>query len=117
MTVHFVANEASIVDGKPMIVEIQGRSIGVYRIKGELFALHNYCPHAGAPLCKGAVEGTALGSNVYEYTFGRKGEIVRCPWHGWEFDIKSGISLHDPAVRAKSYKVVVEEGKVGIVLR
>lgn len=116
MKIHFIADENEIEEAKPKIVEVDGRSIGVYRIGGRYYALHNYCPHAGAPLCKGAIEGTALLSNVYEYAYGREGEIVKCPWHGWEFDIKNGISLHDPSVRAKSYRVVVEDGKIGIVV-
>lgn len=116
MPTEFVAHVDDIQDGGHIIVDVQGRSIGVYRINGEFFALHNYCPHAGAPLCKGQTVGTTLESKVYEYRFGRPGEIVRCPWHGWEFDIKTGKSLVDPKVRARSYKVVVEDGRIGIVL-
>ncbi|QGQ95206.1 Rieske (2Fe-2S) protein [Paenibacillus psychroresistens] len=115
MTTHFVAHVDQIEEGKPIIIEVQGRSVGVYSINGEYYALHNYCPHAGAPICKGLVVGTALPSEVYEYEFGRLGEIVRCPWHGWEFEIKTGLALHDPNVRVKSYPVVVENGEIGVV--
>jgi nitrite reductase/ring-hydroxylating ferredoxin subunit len=57
-----------------------------------------------------------MPSPVYEYEYGRKGELVRCPWHGWEFDIKTGKSIFSDKVRTRSYKVQVDEGKVGIVL-
>ncbi|HZG74290.1 MAG TPA: Rieske 2Fe-2S domain-containing protein, partial [Paenibacillus sp.] len=66
MGVHFVAEAEAIAEGQSIIVDVQGRSIGLYRIEGEVYALHNYCPHAGAPLCKGQVVGTTLPSPVYE---------------------------------------------------
>ncbi|TMV48025.1 Rieske (2Fe-2S) protein [Paenibacillus mesophilus] len=116
MAVHYVAEAGDIAEGGRMIVEVEGRSIGVYRVNGELYALHNRCPHEGAPLCKGPVCGTTMPSRVYEYEYGRRGELVRCPWHGWEFEIKTGKSLFSDKVRTRSYKVQVDEGKVGIVL-
>ncbi|MCY9698175.1 Rieske (2Fe-2S) protein [Paenibacillus alginolyticus] len=116
MATHFVTDLISMADGQHVIVNVEGRSIGLYRINGEYYALHNRCPHEGAQLCKGKVCGTTLPSDVYAYQFGRQGEIVRCPWHGWEFDIKTGKSLVDEKVRVRSYKVTVEDGKVGIVI-
>ncbi|GAA3413456.1 Rieske (2Fe-2S) protein [Paenibacillus hodogayensis] len=116
MTVHYVAEADDIAEGKRIIVEVEGRSIGVYRVKGELYALHNRCPHEGAQLCKGRICGTTLPSPVYEYEYGRHGELVRCPWHGWEFEIKTGKSVFSDKVRTRSYKVRVDAGKVGIVL-
>jgi len=48
-------------------------------------------------------------SPVGEYVLKRPGEIIRCPWHGWEFDIKTGRSIFNPhRVRVKSYEVRVE---------
>ncbi|TBL70106.1 Rieske (2Fe-2S) protein [Paenibacillus thalictri] len=116
MATHFVAEEKDLADGQHIIVDVEGRSIGLYRLDGEFYALHNYCPHEGAPLCKGPVCGTTLPSSVYEYRFGREGEIIRCPWHGWEFEIKTGKSLVNEKVRTRRYKVEVENGKVGIVI-
>jgi nitrite reductase/ring-hydroxylating ferredoxin subunit len=57
-----------------------------------------------------------LPSGVYEYEYGRSGELVRCPWHGWEFEIKTGKAVFSDKVRTRSYKVRVDEGKVGIVI-
>lgn len=103
-------------EGTSVIVQVQGRSIGVYNVKGEYYAIHNYCPHQGAQLCKGPVCGTTLQSPVYEYIYGRDQEILRCPWHGWEFDLKTGKSLFGGRVRARIYPVRVVDGKVCIVL-
>lgn len=116
MAIHYVAQADEIEEGKSKIVDVEGRSIGIYRIGEAYYALHNRCPHEGAPLCKGPVCGTTLPSNVYEYEFGRKGELVRCPWHGWEFEIKTGKSVFDEKVRTRSYKVQVDEGKIGIII-
>jgi nitrite reductase/ring-hydroxylating ferredoxin subunit len=116
MPVHFVMDAGDIPESGHAIVSVEGREIGIYRIGGEYYALHNYCPHQGAPLCAGIVCGTNLPSDVYRYEYGRQGEIVRCPWHGWEFDIKTGKSLFNEKVRARSYKVELRDGKIGIVI-
>lgn len=116
MAVYYVATLNDIPEGSHKIVEVKGRSIGIYNIKGEFYALNNYCPHQGAELCKGTVCGTNLESDVYDYIYGRDQEIVRCPWHGWEFDIKTGISLFSDSVRTKKYNVVVDKEKIGVVI-
>jgi nitrite reductase (NADH) small subunit len=116
MAVYPVARTEEIPMGTFKIVQIEGRSIGVYNVKGEYYAINNYCPHQGAELCKGPVCGTTLESQVYEFIYGRDREILRCPWHGWEFDIKTGKSLFSDKVRARSYPVMVEDGQIGIVI-
>jgi len=116
VAVHPVALVEAIPPGTFKIVKIENRSIGVYNVKGTYYAVHNYCPHQGAELCKGPVGGTTLESQVYEFIYGRDQEILRCPWHGWEFDLKTGKSLFNEKVRTRSYPVVVENGMVGIVI-
>lgn len=116
MTVHYVAEAGDIREGEHRIVTVEGRSIGVYNIGGSYYAIYNRCPHEGAELCKGPVCGTTLPSRVYEYEYGRSGELVRCPWHGWEFDIRTGKSLFSDKVRTRTYKIQVDDGKIGIVL-
>jgi nitrite reductase/ring-hydroxylating ferredoxin subunit len=91
------------------IVEIAGRSVGVFNIDGEYYALRNSCPHQGGPLCAGRVSGFLMARQPGEYTYARRGEILRCPWHGWEFDIKTGQSWFDPQrTRVRTYPVAVE---------
>ncbi|MCM3495962.1 MULTISPECIES: Rieske (2Fe-2S) protein [Paenibacillus] len=117
MAVHYVLTEDAIPEGGRAVVEIDGREIGIYRVNGEYHAILNYCPHQGAPICAGPVSGTTLPSEVYSYEYGREGEVVRCPWHGWEFDLRTGESLFSERIRVKKYKVEVHEGKIGIVMR
>ncbi|WP_317953741.1 Rieske (2Fe-2S) protein [Paenibacillus chitinolyticus] len=116
MAVHDVLGAADVPEGGHVLVEVEGREICIYRIGGEFYALHNYCPHQGAPMCSGLVSGTNLPSDVYEYDYSRQGEIVRCPWHGWEFDIKTGKSLFSDRTRIKKYELEIKDGRIGIVL-
>ena len=109
MARHVVGTVAEIPPGSRKIVEAAGISIGVFNVRGSFHALRNRCPHQGAPLCLGSVKGTALPSAPGEYLWAREGEILRCPWHGWEFDILTGRSICSPeAIRVRSYPVTVE---------
>ena len=80
--------------------------------KGELFALYDRCPHEGGSLCARQADRRWSRSTAPATTaVARKGEIIRCPWHGWEFDLRTGKSWCDPArVRVKNYAVAVEPG-------
>jgi nitrite reductase/ring-hydroxylating ferredoxin subunit len=106
---HIIGRVSELPPGERRIVEVAGRSIGVFNVHGKYYALRNRCPHQGAPLCLGAIKGMALPSKPGEYVWGREGEILRCPWHGWEFDILTGRSIFNPhRVRVRTYEVSVE---------
>jgi len=95
--------------GTRKIVTVGGRSIGVFNIRGQFYALRNRCPHQGAPLCLGRVKGTTISSKPYEYFYARDEEIIQCPWHGWEFEIATGRTYFNPhRMRVKTYDVTVE---------
>jgi nitrite reductase/ring-hydroxylating ferredoxin subunit len=107
---HVVARVGEIPPGERKIIEVEGRSIGVFNVNGSFYALRNACPHQGAPLCLGRVQGTALPSTPGQYVWAREGEIIRCPWHGWEFDLTTGRSIFNPhRTRVRSYDVTVVE--------
>lgn len=109
MGVHVVAPVSELPPGERRIVEVEGRSIGVFNVGGSYYALRNACPHQGAPLCLGSLGGTSAPAAPGEYVWEREGEILSCPWHGWEFDIRTGRSLFDPRkTRVRSYEVAVE---------
>jgi nitrite reductase/ring-hydroxylating ferredoxin subunit len=106
---HIIGRVSELPPGERTIVEVDGRSIGVFNLHGQYYALRNRCPHQGAPLCLGAIKGMALPSKPGEYRWGREGEIVRCPWHGWEFDITNGRSIFNPhRVHVRTYEVTIE---------
>jgi 3-phenylpropionate/trans-cinnamate dioxygenase ferredoxin subunit len=109
---HVIGAVADFPAGTRRIVVLEDRSIGVFNVNGTYYALRNSCPHQGAPLCVGTVTGMTLPSTPGEYLYGREGEIVRCPWHGWEFDITTGKSICDPyRCLVKTYEVTVESNE------
>jgi nitrite reductase/ring-hydroxylating ferredoxin subunit len=103
-----VANVDEIPEGGRKLVTVEGREIGVFRVNGRYYAVRNRCPHQGGPLCLGPTTGLVTSSLPGSYGYEREGEILRCPWHGWEFDLRDGHSIVDPErTRVKSYPVVV----------
>jgi 3-phenylpropionate/trans-cinnamate dioxygenase ferredoxin subunit len=110
MARHAVCFADELAPGERRIVDLEGRSIGVFNVNGDFHAVRNRCPHKGAPLCLGLAKGLVVGSQPYEYEIVRDGEILRCPWHGWEFDLLTGKSIFNPhRLRVKSYAVSVED--------
>src|SRR5262249_418009 len=79
------AKAGEVEPGTCKIVTAMGREIGIFNIGGEYYALSNRCPHMGAELCKGWIVGLVEPGEPGEYKLVRRGEFIRCPWHGWEF--------------------------------
>jgi len=112
MSRHVVATVDEIPPGGRKIVTVKGREIGVFNVNHEFYALINRCPHQGARLCEGAILSRLVSPAPGEYHLTRKGEMLRCPWHCWEFDIKTGQSWCEPnRVHARSFQVEVEPGE------
>ena len=106
---HVVCPLDDLPPGERKIVTVGRRSIGVFNVNGNLYALRNRCPHKGAPLCMGIIRPLVTGPEPYQFEVSREGEILRCPWHGWEFDLATGRSVFNPhQVRVRSYDVSVE---------
>jgi nitrite reductase (NADH) small subunit len=107
-----VCQAADLPPGERRLINVDGKTIGVFNVKGRLYALLNHCPHSGGALCLGPVTGTTLFTDTYEFKYGREGSILRCAWHGWEFEIETGRALIDPKLKAKTYEVTVENNEV-----
>jgi len=111
MARHVVAPVADIPPGGRKLVLLDGRAIVVFNLAGEFFALNNRCPHRGGSLCQGVTTSVVESAEPGEYRTSRPGEIIRCPWHSWEFDIRTGKSWCDPSrLKARQYPVSVEPG-------
>jgi nitrite reductase/ring-hydroxylating ferredoxin subunit len=111
-TRHRVCSAEDLPPGERLIVDLDGRSVGVFNVDGRFVALHNRCPHQGAELCRGVVSGAPLPTQGLEYEYARAGLVLRCPWHQWEFDLENGRSLFSDRIRAKTFAVTVEDGDV-----
>jgi nitrite reductase/ring-hydroxylating ferredoxin subunit len=111
MSRHVVAKVGEIGPGQRKILTVGGRRIGVFHSDREYFALLDRCPHQGASLCSGMLLSLVDSSGPGEYRMSRQAEMLRCPWHGWEFDIRTGQSWCDPSkLRVKTYPVSVGPG-------
>ena len=91
--------------------------MGVFNVNGSYYALLDRCPHGGAPLCRGRITGMTIADEpgtALERV--RDGEILRCPWHGWEFEIATGETVTEPRLRVKRFKTYVEGGRIMVQL-
>lgn len=99
---------------RKIVVPFRGRAgIGVFNVDGAYYALRNLCPHKLGQLCTGRVSGRVVASappSSYrpELRIEDEGQIIRCPWHLWEFDITTGDCIVDAGMRVKTYPVRVE---------
>ena len=106
-----VAAVDEIPPGGRKIVEVGGREIGVFNVGGEFYALLNRCPHQGGKLCLGQLTGLVTSDEPGHFDYSRPGELLKCPWHNWEYDIRTGQSWCDPGHSwVKTYNVAVEKG-------
>jgi nitrite reductase/ring-hydroxylating ferredoxin subunit len=112
-----VARVDELPPGARRIVELQGHSVGVFNVNGEFVAILNVCPHELGPVCLGRVGGTTLPSAPGEYRWGRDGEILACPWHGWEFDLLTGKPLFGTVPNLRRFPVTVRDGVVFVTVR
>jgi 3-phenylpropionate/trans-cinnamate dioxygenase ferredoxin subunit len=108
---YVVARADEIPPGERKLVSVRGRDVAVFNVAGEYFAVLDRCPHQGGSLCRGKLVGRVESDGPGRYRYQSRGEIVRCPWHGWEFDLRTGKSWCDPQrTWVKSYPSNVEPG-------
>ena len=93
------------VDSRPIVL--------ILSRDNEVYALRDVCPHKGPRLSDGMIDTGCSGDTVGEYCYDADTEVIRCPWHSWEFDIKTGNSIVSPdQFRVKTYPTLIEEGLV-----
>ncbi|RMH37777.1 MAG: non-heme iron oxygenase ferredoxin subunit [Nitrospirae bacterium] len=95
-----VAGTQDLAPGTGMVAEVRGHRIAVFHVDGQFYAIDNTCVHRGGPLGEGELNG----------------EVVSCPWHGWEYNVKTGACLTNPSASVKTYPVVVENSDVMVEL-
>jgi 3-phenylpropionate/trans-cinnamate dioxygenase ferredoxin subunit len=110
MAWHDVGSVAELERDGHVIARVAGREVGVVLAGGEPRGVRNRCPHHGGPLCLGKVEERLVGGpGAYNLT---GLTVLRCPWHGWEFDPRTGACLDDPALRVAVYPAKAADGRV-----
>jgi nitrite reductase/ring-hydroxylating ferredoxin subunit len=94
-----VAKTNEIKPGEGKLIEVDGNEIALFNCDGSYYGIDNQCTHVGGPLCEGDLDG----------------DSVICPWHGAEFDVKTGKVLGPPAEESvKSYRVQVDGDSIKI---
>jgi nitrite reductase (NADH) small subunit len=98
-------------EGEVRLVDVEDHSVGVIRRGEEVYGILNICPHRAAPVCEGELTGTMLPSAPGELRYGMEGLVLRCPWHGWEFDIRTGESVGGVDSRRLRTCTIAREGE------
>ena len=93
-----VAKKDDIKSGECKVVDVKGKSVALHNVDGEFYATDNTCLHQGGPLGEGILDGS----------------IVICPWHGWKYDVKTGVSPENPQVKVETFEVKVEDDDVKV---
>lgn len=114
---HVVAATSELPPGSHKLVKIRGLEIGVYNVGGEYYAFHNMCPHQFGPACIGPVGPAALVDDEFQMHLLRGGEILTCPWHGMEFDLKTGQCLTRKDMHLRAFPVRVVDGNIHVQIR
>lgn len=95
-----VASLSELAAGSSKAVEAGGKAIALFNVNGSVFALDNTCLHQGGPLGEGMLEG----------------EVVTCPWHMWEYNVRTGEKVDSPSIKVSSYQVQVEGDDIKVAL-
>ena len=116
-----VGAASSFADPGRKLIESGGIEVGVFKLGGEFFAYENVCPHIGGPACQGKIiakveEVVAPDRTSKGMDFSKDKINVVCPWHGFEFDIRTGRHHGNARYRLKPVKVRVDSGDVIVTL-
>lgn len=111
MARHVVATVGEVAPGTSKLVNVKGRDVALFNVDGHYYAFFNRCPHAGASLCAGKIVHRVTSSEPGTYRLEPDLTMLRCPWHGWQFDIRTGQAWCDPeTLKVRNYPVAVEHG-------
>jgi nitrite reductase/ring-hydroxylating ferredoxin subunit len=113
----YVGAGERVPEGGRLVVDVGDKTIGIFRVEGKLYAWENRCAHQGGPVCQGKIiprvtEIIEPGGESRGFAFDESRLHIVCPWHGFEYDIRTGVHPGRPS--AKLIRVAVEEGTDGI---
>jgi nitrite reductase/ring-hydroxylating ferredoxin subunit len=92
----YVGQVNEIPDGERKIVQVDDLSIGVFHYKGAWYALHNSCLHRGGPVCTGSLQG----------------DVLTCPWHGYQYNVTTGRLIVDPSAKLETFPVEIRDDRL-----
>ncbi|MFY4730089.1 Rieske (2Fe-2S) protein [Nitrospira sp. BLG_2] len=95
-----VAAAADVKPGQGIVAEANGKTLAIFNVDGTIHAINNTCCHREGPLGEGELDG----------------DIVTCPWHGWRFNVTTGVCMNNPSSQVEAYQVKVEGEDVKVLL-
>lgn len=95
-----VAGTADVKPGHGIVAEVNGKSLAIFNVDGQFHVIDNTCLHRGGPLGEGELENN----------------VVTCPWHGWQFNVITGVCVNNPSAQVETYQVKVEGADVKVFL-
>lgn len=112
-----VADSADLAEGERLVVDIDTTTIGLFRVKGNVYAYKNSCPHQGGPVCQGLIiprvlENIDENKEAHGMRYDSENLHIVCPWHGSEFRITSGEHATLSKMRLRAYPVSEEGGDI-----
>jgi nitrite reductase (NADH) small subunit len=118
---YLVCRENELNDGDRRVMSCDGTEVGVFKVDGELVAWHNECPHRSGPVCQGriyqrVIEPIADDGTVRTLDYDRNVTNIVCSWHGYEFDLKTGVNQGYDRIRLRKAKLEVKDGNVYVVV-
>ena len=116
-----VAKISELPDGARKIVQNGATEIGVFHWKGSFFAYENLCVHQGGPACEGVmmhkVEDRIASDQTWQGQKFSADEIhFVCPWHGYEYDLRTGECAADRRLRLRKFEVITRGEDVYVVV-
>lgn len=118
---YLVCRRDELSDGGRKVVSCDGTEIGVFQVKGKLVAWHNDCPHRHGPVCQGRIYKRVLepidaNGQVRALAFDDNVSNIVCSWHGYEFDLETGINQGHGKLRLRPAKIEEKDGNVYVVV-
>lgn len=113
----FVGASERVPERGRLVIDVGDKTVGIFRFEGKLYAWENTCPHQGGPVCQGKIiprvtELIEDGGESRGFAFDESSLHIVCPWHGFEYNIKTGT--HPGRHSARLKRVAVEESADGI---
>jgi len=104
-------------DGDRKVVVCGDFEVGVFRLDGEFYAWHNRCAHRAGPICQGRImkrvlEPVAEDRTIRAQAYDEAEHNIVCPWHGYEYSIKTGAHQGNPRIRLRKAEISVRDGEI-----
>jgi len=121
MKSYVVGRLDEFAEGSRKVVSCDGIEVGVFKVDGELVAWHNQCAHLQGPVCQGRIYGKVeepvdANGHTRMLQYNDKEKHIVCPWHGWEFSLKTGKHPSNAGAHLRQAKLEISDGQVYVLV-